>query len=143
MWKSQGKRPLGRLRYKWDGCSKIDLQIIRIRLPQNMIQWRTFVKIAMDLQCYISVHSFYWLVQIPTIYIKFDIYKLIFWNQRHVCNCWCAHIIPYMPTYILYARLMYPHAEDRMANSNGLLVINIDQKAKCRCHEVATSLLYV
>jgi hypothetical protein len=52
----EGKRPLRRLRRRWEDNIKVDLREIGIdganwiRMAQNMVQWRTFVKTVMNLQ---------------------------------------------------------------------------------------------
>jgi hypothetical protein len=53
--KPEGKRPLGRLRRKWDNGIRMDLREIgwgvdRIRLAQNRDRWRAVVKAAMNLR---------------------------------------------------------------------------------------------
>jgi hypothetical protein len=50
----EGKRPLGRLRRRWEDNIKMDLRDIRIdganwiRLAQDRVQWRAFVKTVMN-----------------------------------------------------------------------------------------------
>jgi hypothetical protein len=53
--RSEGKRPLGRHRRRWEDNIKIDLREIgidglnSIRLAQNRVQWRAFVKTVINL----------------------------------------------------------------------------------------------
>jgi hypothetical protein len=50
----KGKRPLGRLRRRWEDNIKLDLReigidrAIWIQLAQDKVQWRVFVNMAMD-----------------------------------------------------------------------------------------------
>jgi hypothetical protein len=52
----EGKRPLGRLRRRWEDNIKLDLREIRIdganwiQLPQDRVKWRAFVNIVMNLR---------------------------------------------------------------------------------------------
>jgi hypothetical protein len=52
----EGKRPLGRLRRRWEDNIKMDLMEIGIdgskwiQLAQDRVQWRAFVNTAMDLR---------------------------------------------------------------------------------------------
>jgi hypothetical protein len=52
----EDKRPLGRPRRRWDDNIKMDLREIRIdeanwiRLAQDRVQWRSFVKTVMNLR---------------------------------------------------------------------------------------------
>jgi hypothetical protein len=52
----EGKRPLGRLRRRWEDNIKMDLGEIRIdganwtRLAQDRVQWRAFVNTVMNLR---------------------------------------------------------------------------------------------
>jgi hypothetical protein len=54
--RSEGKRPLGRLRSRWEDNIKMDLREIRIdgsnwiQLAQDRVQWQTFVNTIMDLR---------------------------------------------------------------------------------------------
>jgi len=54
--KPEGKRPLGRPRRMWEDNIKPDLREIRIdeanwiRLAQDRVQWRSFVKTVMNLR---------------------------------------------------------------------------------------------
>jgi hypothetical protein len=54
--RSEGKRPLGRPRRRWEDNIKMDLREIWIdganciRLAQDRVHWRAFVKTAMNLQ---------------------------------------------------------------------------------------------
>jgi hypothetical protein len=54
--RSEGKRPLGRPRLRWEDNIKIDLTEIGIdganwiRLAQDRVQWRAFVKTVMNLR---------------------------------------------------------------------------------------------
>jgi len=55
MWKTQGKRPLGRTRRKWEDNSKIDIQKVGWEhgldyLAQDRDRWRALVKPTMDLR---------------------------------------------------------------------------------------------
>jgi hypothetical protein len=53
--KPERKRPLGRSRRRWEGNIKVDLREIEIdganwiRLPQDTVQWRVFVRAVMNL----------------------------------------------------------------------------------------------
>jgi hypothetical protein len=53
---TEGKRPLGRPRRRWEGNIKMDLREIGIdganwiRLAQDRVQWRAFVNTAMNLR---------------------------------------------------------------------------------------------
>jgi hypothetical protein len=53
--KPEGKRPLGRHRSRWDDNNNLDLREMRIdganliRLAQDRVQWRAFVKTVMNL----------------------------------------------------------------------------------------------
>jgi hypothetical protein len=55
VWKPKGKRPLGRLRCRWDDNIKLDLREIGtdgancIQLAQNRVQWLAFVNMVMNL----------------------------------------------------------------------------------------------
>jgi hypothetical protein len=52
----EGKRPPGRPRRKWEDNIKIDVREIRsneakwIQLAQDMVQWRAFVNMVMNLR---------------------------------------------------------------------------------------------
>jgi hypothetical protein len=52
----EGKRPLGRLRRRWEDNNKMDLREIGInganwiRLAQDRVQWRAFVNTVMNLR---------------------------------------------------------------------------------------------
>jgi hypothetical protein len=52
----EGKRPLGRLRSRWEDNTKMDLKVIGIdganwiQLAQNRVQWRAFVNTVMNLR---------------------------------------------------------------------------------------------
>jgi hypothetical protein len=52
----EGKRPLGRLRRKWEDNIKLDLREIGIdganwiQLAQDRVQWRAFVNTIMNLR---------------------------------------------------------------------------------------------
>jgi hypothetical protein len=52
----KGKRPLGRPRRRWDDNIKIDLREIGIdgenwiRLAEDRVQWRSFVRTVMNLR---------------------------------------------------------------------------------------------
>jgi hypothetical protein len=52
----EGKRPLGRPRYRWEDNIKMDLREIGIdgvnwnRLAQDKVQWRAFVNMLMNLR---------------------------------------------------------------------------------------------
>jgi hypothetical protein len=52
----EGKRPLGRLRCRWDDNIKMDLRAIEIdganwiRLAQDRVRWRAFVDTVMNLR---------------------------------------------------------------------------------------------
>jgi hypothetical protein len=52
----ESKRPLGRPRRRWEDNIKMDLREIRIdganwiRLAQDRVQWRAFVKMVMNLR---------------------------------------------------------------------------------------------
>jgi hypothetical protein len=52
----EGKRPLGRPRRRWDDNIKMDLPEIEIvganwiRLAQDKVRWRTFVRTVMNLR---------------------------------------------------------------------------------------------
>jgi hypothetical protein len=54
--KPEGKRPLGRLRHRWEGNIKMDLEEVRcegmgwIDLAQDKDTWRALVNAAMNLQ---------------------------------------------------------------------------------------------
>jgi hypothetical protein len=54
--KPEGKRPLGRPRRRWEDNVKIDLREIGIgganwiQLAQDMVQWRAFVNMVMNLR---------------------------------------------------------------------------------------------
>jgi hypothetical protein len=54
--RSEGKRPLGRPRRRWEDNIKMDLREIGIdganwiRLAQDMVQWRAFVNTVMNLR---------------------------------------------------------------------------------------------
>jgi hypothetical protein len=54
--RSEGKRPLGRPRYKWEDNIKLNLREIGIdganwiRLAEDRVQWRTFVNMVMNLR---------------------------------------------------------------------------------------------
>ena len=54
--KLEGKRPLGRPRYRWDNNIKMDLQEIRwgamdwIDLTQNCVRWQALVNTVMNIQ---------------------------------------------------------------------------------------------
>jgi hypothetical protein len=54
--RSEGKRPLGRPRRRWEDNNKMDLREIGIdevnwiRLAQDRIQWRAFVNTVMKLR---------------------------------------------------------------------------------------------
>jgi hypothetical protein len=46
----EGKRPLGRLRHRWEDNSKMVLEMDRIELAQDRDSWRVLVIAAMNLQ---------------------------------------------------------------------------------------------
>jgi hypothetical protein len=52
----EGKRPLGRPRCRWEDSIKMDLRetgidgLNWIRLAQDMVQWRAFVSMVMNLR---------------------------------------------------------------------------------------------
>jgi hypothetical protein len=52
----EGKRPLGRVRRRWEDNIKLDLREIRfdganwIQLTQDRVQWRSFVNTVMNLR---------------------------------------------------------------------------------------------
>jgi hypothetical protein len=54
--RSEGKRPLGRRRRRWEDNIKMDLREIEIdganwiRLAQDRVQWRAFVNTVMNLR---------------------------------------------------------------------------------------------
>jgi hypothetical protein len=54
--RSEGKRPLGRPRRRWEDNIKLDLREIGIdganwiRLVQDRVQWRAFVRTVMNLR---------------------------------------------------------------------------------------------
>jgi hypothetical protein len=54
--RSEGKRPLGRPRRRWEGNIKMDLREIRIdganwiQLAQVRVQWRAYVNTVMKLR---------------------------------------------------------------------------------------------
>jgi hypothetical protein len=54
--RSEGKRPLGRPRRRWEDNIKMDLEEIEIdganwiRLAQDRVQWRAFVNTVMNLR---------------------------------------------------------------------------------------------
>jgi hypothetical protein len=54
--RTEGKRPLGRPRRRWEDNIKLDLRDIgidgakRIRLAKDRVQWRAFVKTVMNLR---------------------------------------------------------------------------------------------
>jgi hypothetical protein len=56
VWRPEGKRALGRLRRRWEDNIKMDLGEIGIdganwiRLAQDRVQWRAFVKMVMNLR---------------------------------------------------------------------------------------------
>ena len=53
MGKPEGKRPLGRLRRRWDDSIKIDLQEVRwdcIVVVQDKDRWRAIVNAVMNLR---------------------------------------------------------------------------------------------
>jgi hypothetical protein len=56
VWRPEGKRPLGRHRRRWEDNIKMDLREIGIdganwiRLAQDRIKWRAFVKTVMNLR---------------------------------------------------------------------------------------------
>jgi hypothetical protein len=56
VWRSEGKRPLGRPRLRWEDNIKLNLRVIGIdganciRLGQNRLQWRAFVSTVMNLR---------------------------------------------------------------------------------------------
>ena len=55
MGKPEGKRPLGRTRYKWEDNIKTDIQEVGcggvewIELAQDRDRWRTLVNVVMNL----------------------------------------------------------------------------------------------
>jgi hypothetical protein len=55
-WEAESKRPLGRLRRRWEDNTKLDLTEIVIdganwiRLAQDRVQWRAFVNMIMNLR---------------------------------------------------------------------------------------------
>jgi hypothetical protein len=56
VWRSEGKRPLGRPRRRWEDNIKMDLREIGndganwIRLAHDRVQWWAFVKTVMNLR---------------------------------------------------------------------------------------------
>jgi hypothetical protein len=56
VWKLEGKRPLGRLRNRWENNTKIDLEklvlvdVNKNHLAQDRDTWRALVFMLMDLQ---------------------------------------------------------------------------------------------
>jgi hypothetical protein len=56
VWRPEGKRPLGIPRRRWEDNIKMDLREIGIdganwiQLAQNRVQWRTFVKMVINLR---------------------------------------------------------------------------------------------
>jgi hypothetical protein len=46
----EGKRPLGRLRHRWEDNSKMALEIDRIELAEDRGTWRVLVIAGMNLQ---------------------------------------------------------------------------------------------
>ena len=56
MGKPEGKRPLGRLRHRWENNIKMDLQEVGcggmdwIELAQDRDRWRALVNVVMNLQ---------------------------------------------------------------------------------------------
>jgi hypothetical protein len=61
----EGKRPLGRLRRRWDDNIKLDLREIGIdganwiQLAQNRVQWRAFVNTAMNLRVQLRMQDIF------------------------------------------------------------------------------------
>jgi hypothetical protein len=53
--RTEGKRPLGRLRHRWEDNIKMDLRemgiygVKWIRLAQDRVQWQAFVSTVMNL----------------------------------------------------------------------------------------------
>ena len=50
MVRLEGKRPLGRLRHRWEDNSKIVLEMDRIELAEDRGSWRALVIAGMNLQ---------------------------------------------------------------------------------------------
>jgi hypothetical protein len=56
VWRSEGKRPLGRPRRRWEDNIKMDLREIgidganRSQLAQNRLQWWAFVNTVMNIR---------------------------------------------------------------------------------------------
>jgi hypothetical protein len=56
VWRSEGERPLGRPRRRWEDNIKMSLKETGIdwanwiRLAQDRVRWRAFVSTVMDLQ---------------------------------------------------------------------------------------------
>jgi hypothetical protein len=56
VWRPEGKRPLGRPKRGWEDNMKLDFREIGIdgtdwiRLAQDRVQWRAFVKTVMNLR---------------------------------------------------------------------------------------------
>ena len=56
MWKTEGKRPLGRPRSRWEDNIKMDLQEVGsggmdwIELAQERDRWRALVNVVMNLR---------------------------------------------------------------------------------------------
>jgi hypothetical protein len=56
VWRSEGKRPLGRPRCRWEDNIKMDLMEVGfdganwMHLAQDRVQWQAFVNTVMDLQ---------------------------------------------------------------------------------------------
>jgi hypothetical protein len=56
VWKAEGKRPLGRPRYRWEDNIKMDLQEVGcggmewIEVAQDRDRWQAFVNAVINLQ---------------------------------------------------------------------------------------------
>ena len=64
VWKPEGKRPLGRLRHRWEDNIKMDLQEVEfggtdwIDVTQDRDRWRALVKAVMNLRVPLNAWNF-------------------------------------------------------------------------------------